>query len=422
VTRLAYTLLLRLALPLALARLVWRARRQPAYLRHVPERLGRYRVRAARPLVWIHAVSVGETRAAEPLVRALRERYPDFDVLVTHLTPTGRETGERLFGESVLRCYLPYDLPGAVARFLEHFRPRLGLLVETEIWPNLVHACRARGVPLYLVNARLSEKSFARYRRVAGLARESLRALAGVAAQGEQDAARLAALGAERVTVTGNVKFDVAPPPEQLELGRAWRARWGAERPVFLAASTREGEEALLLDALEAVVLPGLLTVIVPRHPQRFEEVAGQLAARGVPFVRRSLGARVSPQTRVVLGDSMGELFAYYAACDVAFVGGSLLPYGGQNLIEACAAGKPVLVGPHTYNFADAARGAVAAGAAVQVRDAAELARAANRLLLDREAAARMAQAALGFAAAHRGATHRILDVVAPALAAAGGR
>lgn len=410
--RFLYTLLLYLLFPYILARLAWRACRSRGYLEHVGERFGYYGDAPDQPLIWVHAVSVGETRAAEPLVRALTERHPGHRILLTHMTPTGRETGEALFGAKVSRCYLPYDYPGAVARFLRHFRPAAGLLMETEIWPNLIRACRDRGVPLHLVNARLSEKSFSGYRRFPSLARESLAALAAVAAQSAEDARRLAALGAVDPRVTGSVKFDIDPPPGELERGRAWRASYGEQRPVLLAASTREGEEALLLDALAGSAAPGLLTVIVPRHPQRFGEVARLIAARGLRWQRRSESAAVAPDIRVVLGDSMGEMFAYYAACDVAFIGGSLLPLGGHNLIEACAAGKPVLVGPSTYNFAEAAELALQAGAAIQAPDAAAVVREADRLLRDPAIARRMGQAGLDFCAAHRGATHRVLDLI----------
>jgi 3-deoxy-D-manno-octulosonic-acid transferase len=410
--RFLYTLLLYFLSPFALAFLAWRARGQPGIFRHVGERFGYYAPAPQAPLIWLHAVSVGETRAAEPLVRALQARHPQCRILLTHMTPTGRETGATLFGGRVERCYLPFDFPGAVARFLDHFHPRAGIVMETEIWPNLIHAGRARAIPFYLVNARLSGQSHAGYRRFAGLVRESLGAFAAVAAQSEDDARRLAALGAKEVRATGNLKFDITLPPDQLELGRLLRHGFGEARPVLLAASTREGEEALLLDALEAIAVPGLLAVVVPRHPQRFDEVARLLEARGVRYQRRSANAVTGPGTRVVLGDSMGEMFAYYAACDVAFIGGSLVPLGGQNLIEACAAGRPVLIGPSIFNFAEAAELAIEAGAAIQVADPAALAREAMRLLLDREAARRMSQAAAAFAGAHRGATARVLELI----------
>jgi 3-deoxy-D-manno-octulosonic-acid transferase len=416
--RALYSLLLFALLPAALLHLVWRARRQPEYLRHVGERLGCSGGRAvspaagARPLIWIHAVSVGETRAAAPLVEALLARYPGHRILLTHTTPTGRAAGQQLFGERVMRAYLPWDLPFVVNAFLGHHRPVAGLLMETEIWFNLAAACQRRGLPLLLVNARLSERSARGYGRLAGLTAVALRSLAAVAAQTPADAARLEALGAVAPVVTGNLKFDVTPPPAQLALGAQLRARFGATRPVLLAASTREGEEPLVLDAFAALNVPGALLVLVPRHPQRFDEVEQLVLARGWRCARRSAEEPVAGDVAVVLGDSMGEMFAYYASSDVAFVGGSLLPLGGQNLIEAAATGCPVLTGPHTFNFADASRLAVASGAARVVHDPAELADAARQLLTDAAARARMGEAALAFAAAHGGATARTLSLI----------
>jgi 3-deoxy-D-manno-octulosonic-acid transferase len=407
-----YTIALFLLLPRALLHLLWRARRQRGYLNNVAERFGVYSGAVGQPVIWLHAVSVGETRAAQPVIRMLRERHPDHHILLTHMTPTGRETGQQLFGDSVSQCYLPYDLPWAVARFLDHFRPRAGIIMETEIWPNLIHACAARGIPCYLVNARLSEKSFRGYRRFGSLAHQTLEALTAVSAQAASDAQRFTALGARNVHVTGNVKFDIAPPEAMVALGRQWRSACGETRPVFLAASTRDGEEALILAHLREVDLPGLLTIIVPRHPQRFEEVAQLVGKHDFRLQRRSENARIAPETQVLLGDSMGEMSAYYAACDVAFVGGSLLPYGAQNLIEACAVGTPVLIGPSSFNFTEAAEGAVAAGAAIRVADAAALAREAQRLLRDRDAREHMSRAALAFCALHRGATARVADLI----------
>lgn len=407
-----YTGLLYLLLPYVFFHLLWRAWRQPEYLRHWSERFGRNANRFLQPVIWIHTVSVGETRAAAPLVKALQARYPRHQILLTHMTPTGRETGEQLFGDSVLRCYLPYDYPFAVRRFLAHFKPQLGLLLETEIWPNLIRECHKEGVPLCLVNARLSEKSARRYARFGRLFQSSLRQLAAVAAQSEKDAKRLTALGAKGVTVMGNLKFDIVPPASALELGRTLRQSFGAQRAVFLAASTREGEEEKILDALPHIIFPGLLTVIVPRHPQRFDEVARLLERRGIPYQRRSSGRPVAAGAQVVLGDSMGEMFAYYASCDIALIGGSLLPYGGQNLIEACAAGKPVILGRHTYNFAEAAELAVEAGAAVRVADEAELAQALQRLLHDRNRCQAMGDAGLGFSRQHQGATSRVMALL----------
>jgi 3-deoxy-D-manno-octulosonic-acid transferase len=412
--RIVYSLLLYLALPTVLARLWWRSRRQPEYAQHVGERFGHYaNAPAPTPLIWLHAVSVGETRAAEPLIRVLREKYPDHRILLTHMTPTGREAGIALYGDGVIRHYLPYDYPGAVRRFLEHFRPRVGILMETEIWPNLVHACKWRGVPLYLVNARLSEKSFAKYQRIYSLASGALRELTAVAAQTAADAQRFTTLGAQNVTVFGNLKFDVDPPLQQIAEGARWRAFIG-NRPVLLVASTREGEELLFInnELYNISGVPDLLLLIVPRHPQRFNDVAALLEKNGVRYQRRSENIAIRADTQVVLGDSMGEMFAYYAACDVAFIGGSLLPFGGQNLIEACAVGKPVLVGPHTYNFAEAAESAITAGAALRVTDAADLAHQASALLTQPALMQRMSDAALQFSKAHRGAAQKLVEML----------
>jgi 3-deoxy-D-manno-octulosonic-acid transferase len=401
----------RAVLPLALARLMWRARREPGYREHIGERFGFYEDPPSSDLlIWVHGVSVGETRAAEPLVRALIARYPRHRVLLTHMTPTGRRTGEALFRDAVLRAYVPYDFTGAVGRFLKHYRPRAGILLETEVWPNLVHGCADRGIPIFLANARLSDKSLRGYLRVSSLARETFSRFTAIAAQTSEDAARLRTVGGSNIHITGNLKFDVEPPPVQLELGRAWRSRLGT-RPVLLAASTREGEEALLFDALPSLARDALL-VVVPRHPQRFDEVAAMLASRNVPYARRSAGDPFSPDVRVVLGDSMGEMFAYYACCDVAFIGGSLLPFGAQNLIEACAVAKPVLLGPSTYNFAEAAEQAIGAGAVLPIASAKELMSKATELFADRARIERMGRAGIEFTRAHRGATGRVMELI----------
>ena len=450
--RLLYTLLLWLALPLVLLRLAWRGRRQPEYLQQVGERFGRYaspsgerdtgRFQArhsgpsqarhsdpsharhsgavpGQPWLWLHAVSVGETRAAQPLVAALLQAYPDHALLLTCMTPTGRAAAQEVYahyGARVNCVYLPYDYPFAIRRFLRHFRPRAGLIMETEVWPNLVAVCNRAAVPLALVNARLSERSAGRYRRLAALARPAFAGLAWVAAQTTSDAGRLRALGARTVHVTGNLKFDVAPAPGLVARGAAWRAARGGRR-MLLAASTREGEEVLLLDALPPLLRAGHLLCLVPRHPQRFDEVARMVATRGFTLARRSLGEAAGAETEVWLGDSMGEMPAYYAAADCAFIGGSLLPYGGQNLIEACELGCPVLVGPHTYNFTQAAEAAIAAGAALRVTDAGDLAQRALHLLESPADCARMGAAGRAFSAAHRGATERTMQLVEEMLA-----
>ena len=420
--RLVYTLLWWLLLPVLPLRLWWRGRREPGYRANVGERFGFYRCAAhATGALWIHAVSLGETRAIAPLIERLQREAPARPILLTHMTATGREAGRTLFGDRVMQAWLPYDVPFAVRRFLEHFRPRAGLLVETELWPNLTAAVARTDVPLLLINARLSERSAQGYRRVALLSRPLLRAIAGIAAQSEADAGRLRDLGAQHVVVTGNLKFDVAVTPAQRHQGAALRALFGADRPVLMLASTRDGEEALLLDALARTdALPAAtLIVIVPRHPQRFDAVAALLDERRVPYARRSANAPIGASTRVVLGDSLGEMFAYYGACDVAFVAGSLLPLGGQNLIESIAVGVPTLIGPHMYNFAEASEAALAAGAALRIRDADEMFAVAARLLGDRGERERMRENAQTFIAAHRGAIDRLWAWLDPRLAVA---
>lgn len=412
--RVLYTFVLLALLPWAMLHLLWRARRQPDYLKHWGERFGCFRPRPPGPLIWIHAVSVGETRAAQPLVAALAQRFPDHRILLTHMTPTGRATAKALFGGSVTRSYLPYDTPWAVRRFLRHYRPDIGIVMETELWPNLIAACAQACVPLLLVNARLSDKSARRYARFPNLTRAALRNLSAIAAIGAEDARRLQALGAPAVEVFGNMKFDLAAPAAQLALGQDFRNRAGG-RPLFLCASTREGEEALILDAWEKVgggTAGNALLAIVPRHPQRFDEVARLVESRDLKLQRRSDGQSIETGTQVWLGDSMGEMFAYYAAADVGFIGGSLLDFGCQNLIEPCAVGTPVLVGPSTYNFAEVARAALAAGAARQVGAAEELVAQTLALLADAAARAAMGEAGRAFAARHRGATQRTIELI----------
>jgi len=412
--RFVYSLLFYLAQPLVWLRLAWRARKQPEYLQNIGERYGFHAPRPDAPLLWLHAVSVGETRASEPLIKALLADYPDHTLLLTHMTPTGRAVGGELigkFGPRLIQAYLPYDLPDACARFLAHFRPQVGLLMETEIWPNLIASARARNIPMLLVNARLSAKSQHGYQRFLPLIRPALKALSAVAAQTAADGHRLQAIGASDVRVSGNLKFDVTPAPEKLSLGGEWRHAFDG-RPVWLAASTREGEEPYVLDAFARIEVPGLLLLLVPRHPQRFNEVAAMIAERKLTFCRRSEGGFPSPETRVWLGDSMGEMPAYFAAADIALIGGTLLPFGGQNLIEAAACGCPVIVGPHTYNFAQATEDALSCGAARRIADADDAASTVKRLLETAAELAAMRTAATEFSQAHRGATARTMALI----------
>ena len=409
--RTLYTVLLRLLLPFVLARLWLRGRREPGYREGVGERFGVYRGEKPDKLVWVNAVSVGEARAAAPLVRALAARLPDHRILVTCTTAAGRETLKQLYGDSILAAFLPYDYPEAVRAFLAHFSPRLGVLMETEIWPNLLAACAARGVPVVLANARLSEKSARGYLRWRSLAEPAFGSLALACAQSEADAARLRSVGARRVEVTGNLKFDVGPDPGQLAAGRAWRAALG--RPVLLLASTREGEENLLLREMPAE--NNLLVLVVPRHPQRFDEVASLAQSR------RTRDPAPAPEHRVYLGDTMGEMPFYYAACDVAVIGGSFAPLGGQNLIEALACGAPVVLGPSMFNFTEATRLALEAGAAIQAADARSAVKRALELIRDDRQRRRMADAGRKLCLAHRGATERHLALIAKVTAPARG-
>lgn len=413
--------------PLAVLRLLIRSRRERGYREHIGERFGYTRGRLPEddaPLIWVHAVSVGETRAAQPLIDALLQARPDARILLTHMTPSGRATGEQIFGDRVLRSYLPYDMPGAIRRFLRAWRPSLGLVMETEVWPALIDECRRADVPLVLTNARMSARSYRRAAKFGRATREVFGGFSRVLAQSPSDAERLTSLGARNVAVLGNLKFDMAAPPELAVRGRAWRAAIGT-RPVWVAASTREGEEELVLQAFAALAVEDALLILVPRHPQRFDEVAALVAKKGLRCERRSEwapdsavvagrtpGHLLPADVTVLLGDSMGELAAYYAASDLAFIGGSLLPLGGQNLIEACAVGVPVLIGPHVFNFTQATADAVAVGAAVQVQDPADLARVLRELFGDRPRRTAMGAAASAFAARHRGATARTVDVL----------
>ena len=410
--RYLYSLVFLLLLPLILLRLYWKGRQLPAYRQHIGERLGLYPPVSGR-YIWLHAVSVGETRAAAPLVCQLQQRYPGFSLLLTQMTPTGRETAQQLFGDGVSCVYLPYDLPWITHRFLRHFRPAFGILMETEIWPNLIDQCQRLNVPLYLVNARLSERSAKGYAKLQRLVRPAFAGLTRIAAQTAGDARRLSELGANRPLVCGNIKFDVSPPHDLDQQRARLVSLLGENRQVLLWASTREGEEAQLLDAFQQLHWPdNLLLLVVPRHPQRFEEVANQISQRGLSLQKRSAGLPIAANTRVVLGDSMGEMFAYFSVANVAIIGGSIQPLGGQNLIEACAVGTPVLFGPHMFNFAEASRLALEAGAAQQAESALDLLTQAHALLLDPSRQKQMGAAGVAFAQSHRGATQRIIDLL----------
>jgi 3-deoxy-D-manno-octulosonic-acid transferase len=411
-----YTLLLRLLLPLALARLYWRSLRAPAYRQRIAERLARETPGPEPADLWVHAVSVGEVTAAAPVIRYLLSRNPPLSVLVTTTTPTGAARARELLGDSIVHRYTPFDLPEIVGRFLDRVRPRLVLIVETEIWPNLLAQCEARGIPTLLANARLSERSARGYARLAGLTRETLRRLTLIAAQGEADAARFVALGADpqRVRTTGSIKFDQRPPASLGERAEALRRLWGSGRPVWVAASTHEGEDEPLLAAHCRIreQVPDALLVLVPRHPERFDRVAALAARAGHEVVRRSSGKECTSRTEVFLGDTMGELPAFLAAADAAFIGGSLVPTGGHNPLEASAVGVPVATGPHVFNFAAIVELLVAEGAAVQVADANELAELMTGWLTDATLRTGIGERGLRVVERNRGALGRLIELI----------
>lgn len=371
--RTVYALLLRLVSPIALAYVAIRALLDRRYRDRWWQRFG-WIPRQSGPLIWVHAVSVGEALAAVPLVQALKQRYPDHRLLMSTTTPAGAAIVQQRLGTLVQHVYAPYDLPGAVRRFLRRSQPALGIVMETEIWPNLYHEAARQHVPMALVNARLSDRSSRGYRRFLGLIGPALKTLHVIVAQSEADAERYRALGARQVHCGGNIKFDLPDQSAHIERGQALRQQWG-QRPVWVFGSTHEGEEVLALEVLARLrqTLPDLLLVLVPRHPQRFDKVAALVATAGWPFARHSLAQTPQTDQAILLGDTLGELSDFYAAADVVTVGGSFVAVGGHNLLEAAALGKPVSFGPHMHNFREISASILAAQAGVQVSDAGAL-------------------------------------------------
>lgn len=428
--RIAYSMVLWLLQPVYLLRLLWRSLVEPLYRHKLAQRWGLYGPQEPPPApfgrLWVHAVSLGETRAAAPLIQALRQQHPGLSLLLTHGTATGWQAGTPLLRADDVQTWLPLDTPGAVARFLQHFQPVAGVLLETEVWPNLLHQARQRGVPVLQANARLSVRSLRKGVRLALLMRPAVQSLSLVLAQSEEDAQRLHTAGVplEHLQVCGNLKFDMTPDAEQLARGR--RVRSALQRPVVLAASTREGEEGPLLQAWQQQLRSAPsgqtapLLLLVPRHPQRFDEVVRRVQSQGLTHVRRSALSEVGPTTvpdsvSVCVGDTMGELAFYYAMGDVALLGGSFATLGGQNLIEAAACGCPVVMGPHTFNFAQAAELALSAGAAQRVGDVSAAVSVALAVAQS-HTAAHLSDRALAFAAQHRGAAVRMADKIVPCL------
>ncbi|PMQ12004.1 3-deoxy-D-manno-octulosonic acid transferase [Pseudomonas sp. AD21] len=415
--RTLYTVLFYLGLPLVAIRLWLRSRKAPAYAKRIGERFS-YGMPSLQPGgIWVHAVSVGESIAAAPMIRALLQRYPQLPITVTCMTPTGSERIQALFAHEprIQHCYLPYDLPCAAARFLDRARPKLAVIMETELWPNHIHQCARRGIPVALANGRLSERSARGYGRFSKLTAPMLAEMSLFAVQTEAEAQRFRDLGArpETVEVTGSIKFDLTIDPQLLQRASELRGQWQAlERPVWIAASTHEGEDEVVLNAHRRLLAnyPNALLILVPRHPERFNSVFELCQREGFATVRRSTGASVETDTSVLLGDTMGELLFLYALADSAFVGGSLVPNGGHNLLEPAALAKPVICGPHLFNFLDIAAQLREAGALAQVDDAEGLAVEVQRLFELPRDAQRMAEAGLAVMRRNQGALQRLLD------------
>ncbi|WP_394561447.1 lipid IV(A) 3-deoxy-D-manno-octulosonic acid transferase [Aquipseudomonas alcaligenes] len=411
--RTLYTLILHLALPFIFLRLWLRARSAPAYGKRIGERFAFGLPAFRQGGIWIHAVSLGESIAAAPLIRELLARHPELPITVTCMTPTGSERIQALFGERIQHCYLPYDLPWACSRFIERLQPRLAVIMETELWPNHIAACHRRGIPVALANARLSERSARGYARFSRLTAPMLVQLSLIAVQTEAEAERFRQLGARSdcVQVTGSIKFDLSVDAELPQRAAALRQSWGAARPVWIAASTHAGEDEVVLAAHRQLLgeHADALLILVPRHPERFEQAYEMSRREGFSVVRRSSSEPVAADVQVLVGDTLGELLFLYALADLAFVGGSLIPNGGHNLLEPAALGKPLLSGPHLFNFLEIAAQLRAAGDLLEVQDAAQLHAALRALFADSSESARMAEAGLGVLRANQGALARLL-------------
>jgi 3-deoxy-D-manno-octulosonic-acid transferase len=412
-----YSFLIYLLTPLVLLYLLFRGLRSSGYLKRWGERFGRFEKPANTGGIVIHAASMGEVNAASSLIREIYRRFPGFPLCVTTMTPTGSGRVTALFADSVFHVYAPLDLPGAVRRFFDRVQPRLLIIMETEIWPNLYHEAAARNIPIMIANARISQRSIESYRRFQKLTREALVQVSRIAAQSTQDAGRLIEIGADpdRVVTTGNLKFDLSLPTSLLEQGEALRLAWGANRQVLIAGSTHEGDEGPLLQAFKAVLesYPDSLLILVPRHPERFGRAAQQARSLGLSVALRSEAVTPPEGTQCFVIDAMGELLRYYAACDVAFVGGSIEPVGGQNVLEPAGLGKPVLVGPHTFNFEEITRQLIDHEAALRIHDAAELEDTLIRLFKNPELRDRMGRAGRDLVRSGQGALDHTLDIVA---------
>ncbi|MSQ80350.1 MAG: 3-deoxy-D-manno-octulosonic acid transferase [Candidatus Methylopumilus sp.] len=415
--RFFYSLLVYFLLPFTCIKLIYRALKQPEYLNHWGERYGFYTRHSKksweeRKTLWIHAVSVGETKAAIPLIKVFLKKYPRHHLLLTHGTPTGRATSIDIQNHRIHRMYLPFDTPDAVHRFLSTHQPRVGLLLETELWFNLIHIAEQKSIPLFLINARLSEKSFQLYRKISPLIKTSLKKLSGVLAQTKSDARRFKALGANKIEVMGNLKFDVSPPQNILAKSIQLKKHLGLKnQPVLLIASSRQGEEAIIIQALLKLNIKHLITLIVPRHPQRFKEVELLFKKNRLHFIKRTDRQQTTKKYNFILGDSMGEMYEYYSLSNIALIGGTLLSYGGQNLIESMAMHVPVILGPHTYNFNDVSKYAIETGAGLRIQTLDELQIVLTRMLQS-STQFKMKKACNKIMKEHRGGTLKILQQI----------
>ena len=418
--RALYIVVAWLLAPIVILHLLWRSLGNPDYRRRIGERFGFFPKQALHDTIWLHVVSVGEAQAAERLVRVLLEQYPDRSILVTTTTPTGSDRVKALFGDRVAHCYVPFDMIGPVGSFFRWCKPAIAIILETELWPNLYNACGKRNVPLVLASARVSAHSVGRYRQFVSLFKETLSHGIVIAAQTQPDAERFVSIGAsaKRTHVTGNIKFDFALPDGVVELGQQFRAVHAPDRPVWIAASTHANEEEIAIAAHMQVRkdYPDALLLLVPRHPERFDSIATLLDRQGIGFVRRSTGTTCGNECSVVLGDTMGELTTFYAAADVAFVGGSLVKIGGHNLLEPAALKLPLITGPHTYNAADIAEMFQEQGVARAVNNQMELAAAVVDLLGSSSERDRLGVAGQNLIESNRGALDRLLALLEPLL------
>jgi 3-deoxy-D-manno-octulosonic-acid transferase len=416
--RLIYNLLLYLLLPFLPLRLLWKSRKNPAYRKRIRERFALFGIAPLKSSIWVHAVSVGEAISAAPLIQELLKRYPQEIIVVTTMTPTGADRIQKTFWGKVLQLYVPYDYPGAVQRFLQTINPRILIIMETELWPNLLHYTSKRQIPIILANARLSERSFEGYNKIRGLMRKMFSAISIVAAQSKLDADRFLALGIapEKLQISGNVKFDLAVPTDLTANALLLREQWGGKmRQILVAASTHQGEEEKILAAAKIILakLPHFLLVIVPRHPERFGEVYRLCCDHGFKAARYSAHGEITPEAQIIIGDVMGKMLLFYAAGDIAFVGGSLINWGGHNLLEPAVLAKPVISGPNLKAFIEISNLLDEAGALFKVADENELAATVIRLLQDEPLLMRAGAAAQRVVAEHRGATDKILNMVA---------